>query len=215
LGAGLSIAGALREHPLAVEFGRTVERVHHRYAAEVVGAHRLCPFMREPAIAFGRFCVMMDRELVLDTALGEVQAAGSEIVHLVYPLLDVDVTTFERFGNRLHLEVAKRGSEAPVHATFHPLMEGDAKTPARLVGMLRRAPDPFIQFVPEGLHKGGTTYLDADDFDFSRFVERHPTPTESTHQRLTASHLEAITASLRDIRADRDGSYAKYLDAIR
>ena len=42
----LVIAGELREHPASAAFAREVRRVHHRYAVEVVGAHRLCPFLR-------------------------------------------------------------------------------------------------------------------------------------------------------------------------
>ena len=211
----ISIAGALRDHPLAANLANEVMRVHHRYAVEVVGAHRLCPFMNDPETAFGRFCVMLDRTTDLDAALSEVTAAGTSVVHLVYPLLDIDVTSFERFGNRLHMEVAKTLMRAPVHASFHPLMEGDASTATRLVGMLRRAPDPFVQFVPEGLHEGGTTYLDPQSFDPQRFAGPRPTPAQHNYERLSAADIATIFERQQDIRADRDRSYARFLDAMR
>jgi len=211
----ISIAGALRDHPLASDLAKEVMRVHHRYATEVVGAHRLCPFMNDPETAFGRFCVMLDRTTDLDAALSEVIAAGTSVVHLVYPLIDIDVTSFERFGNRLHMEVGKTLMRAPVHATFHPLMEGDASSATRLVGMLRRSPDPFVQFVPEGLHEGGTTYLDPQSFDPQRFTQPRPTPAQHNHERLAHADIAAIVERQQDIRADRDRSYARFLDALR
>ena len=210
-----AIAGALRDHPLASALANEVMRVHHRYAVEVVGAHRLCPFMNDPATAFGRFCVMLDRAMDVEAALSEVAAAGTSVVHLVYPLIDVDVTTFERFGNRLHMEVAKTLMRAPVHATFHPLMEGDATSATRLVGMLRRAPDPFVQFVPEGLHEGGTTYLDPQSFDPATYAQPRPTPSQHNHERLSLADVAAILECQEDIRDDRDRSYARFLDAMR
>jgi hypothetical protein len=209
------VVGALRDHPVAWQLAHEVQRVHHRYAAEVVGAYQLCPFMRDPATAFGRFTVVLDRELDLERAVAEVIAAGVNVVHLVYPLIDADVTSFERFGNKLHVEVTKRIPRAPVHATFHPHMEGDGASAARLVGMLRRAPDPFVQFVPEGLHDGGTTYLDPASFDPTRYAHPNPTSAQSTYQRLTAADLDTVSARIASIAADRDRSYASYLDALR
>ena len=209
----LRVAGALATRAAARAFAAVVQRVHHRYATEVVGAHALCPFMRDPARSFGRFCVMLDREPDLEAALAEVVAAGTQVVHLVYPLVAMDVTPFERFGNELHQRVARTLPSPPVHATFHPKMEGDASRPSRLIGLLRRAPDPFVQFVPEGLHEGGTTFMDLGQLDLATLVATPPR-AQTTFERLTPAMVTAIVTAQDDIKADRDRSYAEHLDAF-
>jgi hypothetical protein len=214
-----SIGGALRDHPAAADLAGEVARVHHRFASEVVAHFRLCPFLHDPATAFGRFCVMLDREPDVASAADEVEKAGLSVVHLVYPLTTLEVTPFEQFGNRVHLEVARRMRSAPVHATFHPGMQGDSRSAARLVGLLRRAPDPFVQFVPEGLHVGGTTYMDPSAFELGALAGSNAkpgaTPAEHNFDRLSVEDLATIAARQRDIAADRDRSYAPYLDAMR
>lgn len=210
----LRVAGALRDHSLATAFAEDVQSLHHRYASEVVGRYALCPFMREPKRSFGQFCVMLEPEPAVEAALAEVLAAPSQVVHLVYPLVTVDVPSFERFGNALHLAVAKAVAGAPVHATFHPRMEGDASRASRLVGLLRRAPDPFVQFVPEGLHEGGTTYVDLDGLDLASFFAASTDRAASTFERLSSEDVEAIVATQNDIQAERQERYARYLDAL-
>jgi hypothetical protein len=206
----LTIAGTLSHHPAAPALAAEVERVHHRYAREVVGAFRLCPFMRDPESAFGRFVVVLDRRLDVATAVAEVAAAGSQVVHLIYPLLDIAAAPFERFGNEVHQAVARRGPGGPVHATFHPAMAGDASSPARLVGLLRRAPDPFIQFVPEGLHQGGTVFADLSAIDVQALLAAKQPPRAP----LTPDEIARIEAAQADIHADRQRSYAEHLAAI-
>src|SRR5207249_3431375 len=39
------VRGSLCAHPLALPFAQEVAHVHRRYAAEVVAANRLCPFL--------------------------------------------------------------------------------------------------------------------------------------------------------------------------
>ncbi len=211
-----TVAGALAAHPIAAEFARAVERVHHRYAREVVGAFELCPFMNDPESAFGRFCVMLDRELDLAAAKEQVLAAPG-VVHLVYPLAAASSSAFERFGNALHEAVRReafaRRLDAPVHATFHPEMEGDRSSGPRIVGFLRRAPDPFVQFVPEGLAKGGTQFVDPARVDIAELMAAAHRKRDLA-SRLTPAEIDRIAALLADIRAERDASYARFLDAL-
>jgi hypothetical protein len=133
----------------------------------------------------------------------------------VYPLVTMASTPFERFGNQLHKLVASRLAGAPVHASFHPQMEGGRGAAARLVGLLRRAPDPFVQFVPEGLHEGGTVYTDLSSVDLASLVVKVPKDrAESLHERLDEASLDRIEALQRDIKRDRDESYARFVDAM-
>jgi hypothetical protein len=207
----VSVAGALSDHRSARAFATEVHRVHHRYATEVVGAFSLCPHMKDPDTAFGSFCVVLDREPALDDAVAQVVGAGASVLHLVYPLVEMGVVGWERFGSQLHNALAVALEGALVHASFHPEMEGDGSTASRLVGMLRRAPDPFVQFIPEGLHVGGTQFADPSTFDFAAMTSKVVDSAQSNHDRLSAEQLDVITARQNDIKDDRKRSYAGFL----
>jgi len=213
---GPVVAGALAGDPRAGEFARIVESVHLRYAREVVLAYELCPFLHDPASAFGRFCVVLEREPDLATAV-ELVLAAPGVVHLVYPLVDGSCHAMERYGNVLHERIrrealARGDRDPPVHATFHPRMEGDANTPQRRIGLVRRAPDPFVQFVPQGLTGGGSKFLDPDTLDLAALLAT-PKKPPSRVGSLGPDELSALLATLVDIRRERDARYAGYFDA--
>jgi hypothetical protein len=208
------LAGDLASHPCAASFAEQVWRVHRRYASEVVGGFELCPFMHDPDTAFGVFCVMLERAPQLDTALAQIGAAATSVVHLVYPLVSEGARDFERFGSKVRDELMRREAEAPVHASFHPGMEGGPESSGRLVGLLRRAPDPFVQIVPAGLHKGGTVFMDAATFDAKEFLNQPLDPTSSNFKRLDADAVSSIERLQHEIRADRDAVYAPFLEQL-
>jgi hypothetical protein len=210
---GMLLAGPLASHPEANAFAEVIRGVHHRYATEVVGFFKLCPHMKDPQTAFGRFCVILEREANVDTAVQVALEVRESVAHLIYPLVEGEAAPFERFGNALHEALRKRMRAAPVHATFHPRMEGDTSNASRLVGFVRRAPDPFVQFVPEGLHEGGTQFIDPSSFDPSTFVLK-PDNAKSLYERLGSEDLERIEATIRELRAERDERYAPFLQAI-
>jgi hypothetical protein len=200
----MEIVGDLATDPLAGALAAEVQRVHRRYAQEVVSEFALCPFLRDVESGFGRFCVFLDREPSLDRAL-QVALAGDGVAHLVFPLVPTAPTAFERFGAALGGALRTAADPAPVIATFHPLLSGDSSTPHRLVGMLRRAPDPFVQLVPAGLHQGGTVFAGA--------VHEQPgvSRAKENFRRLIGADLERLLATLADIHADRERSYAPLL----
>ncbi|MGK4008542.1 hypothetical protein WMF31_38395 [Sorangium sp. So ce1036] len=184
-----------------------VRRVHGRYADEVVARYRLCPFMRDAATGFGRFYVLLDREPALETALAAVEEADSAVVHLVFPLIHTPSPPFERFASRLGEQLRRRRNPAPVLAAFHPEMAGDETNSHRLVGLLRHAPDPFIQTIPEGLNHSGTVLAGAE-------VEPAADPAEDNFRRLQGASIAAVKAKLAEIMADRDTSYAPLLERL-
>ncbi|WP_242516706.1 hypothetical protein [Sorangium cellulosum] len=184
-----------------------VRRVHGRYADEVVARYRLCPFMRDAATGFGRFYVLLDREPALETALAAVEEADSAVVHLVFPLIHTPSPPFERFASRLGEQLRRRRNPAPVLAAFHPEMAGDETNSHRLVGLLRHAPDPFIQTIPEGLNHSGTVLAGAG-------VEPAADPAEDNFRRLQGASIAAVKAKLAEIMADRDTSYAPLLERL-
>lgn len=210
------VAGALAGHPRALELARAVHAIHLRYAREIVGAYELCPFMNDPESAFGRFCVVLDRSLDVLSARDLVLAAPG-VVHLVYPLIHEGSHAMERFGNALHeavrREVFARGDGTPpVHATFHPEMEGDVRSPQRRIGLVRRAPDPFVQFVPQGLTGGGSTFLDPTTMDLSALLQAAPKPRGRVAS-LSDEDLARIASRLGELRAEREATYPRLDDA--
>jgi hypothetical protein len=212
----LEVSGKLSTHPLGGAFAREVFRVHRRYAVEVVAAFALCPFVRrgdEAAVAaFGRFAVVLDRELDRDATCRIALSSPGAVVHIVYPLVSSTPADFERFAARVGdaLRKAVAPAQANVLAAFHPELSGDTRSPDRLVGMLRRAPDPFVQLIPEGLHEGGTTF--AGPVDEVHVAAR--APAEENFQRLRGGGLERVVALLADIHADRARAYAPFLEAL-
>lgn len=218
----LSLVGSLVGHPAAAAFGREVRRVHHRYAEEVVAHFSLCPFMGDPRTAFGRFIVVLDKELQLELACEQIVGSavdGGQLAHLVYPLVTMESRRFERFASSLHLAVRQKvldqgGHSPPVHATFHPQMAGDETSQSKLVGLLRHAPDPFIQFVPQGLQQGGSTFLDPSKVDFASLVAEMKKKPATTFERLVPDALPELRRRLQEIRRDRDKSYEPFLQEL-
>jgi hypothetical protein len=204
MGLAPSIRGGLADHPAAPAFALEVLRVHVRYA-ELVARLRLCPFLRDVESGLGAFCVMLEGEPDVGRVVAFVRESGRDVGHIVYPLARPAPTVFERFSNAVSERLREElDMNRPVLAAFHPDLIGDASAPHRLIGLLRRAPDPFVQFVPAGLHEGGTVLAG---------VARPPPadPAESNFAKLKGPRLDELIAELADIRADRDRSYAPFL----
>ena len=207
-GPGLAkawIAGEFASHPAADAFAKEVVTLLHRYATEVVAAHALCPFLHQVDNGLGSVAIVLSREPDVAEAAKAVRATGESVVHVVYPLATASgASKFERFGNAL-AEALRRG-EGPtlVHATFHPELTGGTENPHRLVGVLRRAPDPFIQFIPPGMHAGGTVIAGAEAPSES--------PIEGTYERVVPggalAAIEATREALFRLRAGRVDPFA-------
>ncbi len=207
------VRGSLQGHPLAASFAAEVHRVHRRYAAEVVAKNGFCPFLKDVDTGFGRFCVMLDPEPDVDGALAAVRAAGTSVIHLVYPCTLLPTSPFEKFAGRLGEALKQSLRDPPVMATFHPALPGDGSNPFRLVGLLRRAPDPFVQLIPEGLHAGGTMFAGAADLEETTTGEELD-PAQANFAKIHGGFLEKLVALMSEIRADRDRSYAPFLEAF-
>lgn len=202
------VRGALAKHPMATRFAGEVLRVHRRYATEVVEAYRLCPFLKDPDTAFGHFCVMLDAAPDPRATLDAILEAESSVMHVIFPCVSVPHAPFEKFASSVRSSLLTWMPKPPVMAVFHPELPGDFSTSHRLVGFVRRAPDPFVQFVPEGLHEGGTVFVDS-------WVEMPKLPAEENFARLKDPRdRERIAATLADIREDRDRSYAPFLEEL-
>ena len=202
-----TIVGSLASHPLAAALAAEVQRLHRRYANEIVGTFRLCPFMKDADTAFGHFVVILDGRLDVGVARDAVVRSKSTVVHLVYPRVDTEPTVFERFGSQVGQALREAIRPAPVIAAFHPRLMGEPSSAARLVGLLRRAPDPFVQVVPEGLHEGGTVLAGV-------YPQPPPDPMQANFDRMKGGAIERLLTVLADIHADRQRSYAPFLESM-
>ncbi len=151
------VAGKLADAPGADAFADRVAALMHRYAVDVVAANQLCPFLHNVETGLGAVVVVLDEGLDPKLAALSIREAESQVVHAVFPLATrADASPFERFGNAVSEALRKDGGDSLVHATFHPAMVGGTENAHRLVGLLRRSPDPFLQFIPPGMQEGGT-----------------------------------------------------------
>ena len=193
-----TVVGALAGAPGAGAFATEIARLLHRYAAEVVAAFGLCPHVQDVAGSLGAVCIVLDRDLAAATAARAVRATGAKTVHVVCPLAGVDAPRFERFGNAVAHALAHDGGFRLVHATFHPELAGGTENPERLVGILRRAPDPFVQLVPPGIQQGGATIAGSPP---------PPPPADEpivrTYGRLRGEPLERLVALQAELHAER------------
>lgn len=209
------LRGPLATHPLAEKFAAEVHRVHRRYATEVVAKHRLCPHLRDVDKDFGAFVAMLDprAEPDVDATVEAIRGAGNPVIHVVFPLVCPAPSLFERFGAKVSQALKKALPKPPVMATFHPALVGDASDPHRLVGLLRRAPDPFVQMIPDGFQEGGTVFMPLSDAEDAMAEERADWP-QRNYDKLRGEKLTALLANIADIHADRDRSYAPFVAAF-
>ena len=199
-------AGRLADHPLAAEFADVVHRIHRRYAVEVVAAFDLYPHLKDVETGFGELTVVIDPTLDTDLLLTIARGAAVSVSHVMYPLYEGPGKAFEKFASLTLATLRKASPLAPVMAVFHPTMSGDTVNPYRLVGLLRHAPDPFVQFVPDGLHKGGTV--------MNGMGEPEVDNAERNYAHLMPSLIERLLAVQAEIKAERDVSYAPFLAAF-
>lgn len=211
------LRGPLATHPKAANFAAEVHRIHLRYASEVVAANRLCPFLRDVETGFGVFVVMLDPrpEPDVEATVEAIRAAANPVIHVVFPLIRPAASMFERFSGRLNGALKRALPTPPVMATFHPDLVGDSDDPHRLVGLLRRAPDPFVQMIPEGLNEGGTVFapLPAPGEELPEIAPPVDT-AQANFDKLKNGGVERLLALVADIHADRARSYAPHLAAL-
>ncbi len=205
-------------------------RVYRRYALEVVEGFTLCPW----AAAARR-----DGHVVEHVFLAENQAdpqqslkllssleahTATEIALFIYPDLELDRLAFEGFVRTLREQDAARyevGGIPFAMAAFHPDAHADVKEPERLIPFLRRTPDPTIQVVRRtaldrvrGSSPEGTQFFDLANLGTLPLPQKEPL---SLRQRIAQANLdtalevgiETLETVFRDIRRDRDESYAR------
>jgi hypothetical protein len=183
-------------------------RLNDRYLREAVVAFGLCPWA-ERAISGGelRRCAVVDQEPALAAALAfidELARAGAAVSvgMLVFAGATMASPAFDRFTEEVRRADRERcrteGRKDFVMAAFHPDAATSFGNPYQLVSFLRRTPDPTIQLVRAEIldpMRAARPSL-SDDIAQQNFA------------RVSAQGPDRLDAVLRDIRRDRDQTYA-------
>jgi hypothetical protein len=193
------------------EIERHARRLLDRYLVEVVERFALCPWA-EPARRRGELRV----EIV--HAIGDTYAAVARIAADPRAALGMVVLAASAITP---LELRKLRDDAirpdVAIADFHPLGAGDLATPARLVPLLRRSPDPMLQVVRWSVLEAARRAPPPPDLAAqARLLAGHATTAEprpsdaiarANHAAISADDAAALTAILDDLARDRAASY--------
>ena len=216
-----------------MEFAREIVRIYRRYSAEFVEAMRICPWA-EKARAEGRVreYVFLEAEPSMESMTAALDNAaqrdGLEIALFIVPHMPGSRAAFERFVGRFReYDAARQGhplSQVFATASFHPEVQPDTQSPARLIPFLRSSPDPTIQVVRraaldrvranEAPH--GSRMIDLATVNLEELLATKP--QKALHERVAMMNYElvneigtaAISKIFTDIFDDRKRSYARY-----
>jgi hypothetical protein len=196
-------------------------RVNTRYVEEVVIGWGLCPWAaqawRQGAVA-RRVLVGPVREPApeLDEVLAFIDeivpAPATSIGLLIFPRATLTEAAWGTFAERVRRADRVRrapGESAPfLLAAFHPgsgqstgatTVDAAAANPGALVSFIRRTPDPMLQLVRASL----LDRLAPPGRDLSDEIAR------ANFAAVNARTPAALDALIREIRSDRDASYAR------
>ncbi len=204
------VVGARKDADGARELAEKSAALLERYVHEVVLGFRLCPFLHNPESALGAVVVVLDVEPVEETLADTIETLGAPIVHALYPLVSGESPPFERFASRTGALLRKKlGRSAPVSAAFHPAMHGETDDPHRLIGILRRAPHPFVQYVPADVPTGGGTVVAGAPLP-------PPSGAEANYARLAraGSELDRVVATLAELHRVRDAELTELVRRV-
>jgi hypothetical protein len=188
-------------------------RLCTRYINEVVLAWNLCPWA-EKAFASGqvRQRVLLAAQPAPEDALPFLDACDAEpevaIGLLIFPRLAMRAPAFDAFAERVRRADHARRPDAATSppapsflvAAFHPEPAAETfATPPQLVAYVRRTPDPTLQLVRTSVLRRATGEGPRVSDDVTR----------RNFETVSARGAAALEAVLRDLRRDRDESYAR------
>ncbi len=187
-------------------------RLNTRYVNEVVLAWDLCPWA-EKAFTAGQ--VRQEVSLAEAAApenvlpfLDELVAASEIAIGLyIFPRLVTRPAQFDAFAERVRRADHARRPDAALSppapefliAAFHPDAAESFATPPQLVSFVRRTPDPTLQFVRTSVLRRATGEGSRVSDDVTR----------RNFETVCERGAQALDAVLREIRRDRDESYAR------
>ncbi|HTJ42663.1 MAG TPA: hypothetical protein VL463_11245 [Kofleriaceae bacterium] len=188
---------------------REARRLLDRYLTEVVERFGLCPWAAS---------ARADLQIEIVRSPDEAAAAVARIAASSAPIGMVVLASSSITPRELQaLRDACMRDDVAI-ADFHPRATGDDATPARLVPVLRRSPDPMLQVVRWSvLHAARRQPPAPDRADQARILAGHASDArvsvadqiaQTNHATITAHTLAALTEILDDLTRDRDAAYA-------
>lgn len=207
-------------------------RLFRRYAVEMVEGLSLCPWAfvsrRDGHV---RETVVLEPDLDVGRvmrAIDELSDPEIEIGIVLFPRVEVDRATFERFVVEVRQcdEAARRPpNEAWALADFHPEAPPLLEPDGAFTNFVRRTPDPTIQLVRQSalqrVRRGdnhGSGYFDirllTEDTVFPPVEPPlHERVLETNREQVARAGLAEVAARFAEIKADRDATYARILGA--
>ncbi|HVZ71216.1 MAG TPA: DUF1415 family protein [Polyangia bacterium] len=190
-------------------------RLNTRYVEEIVLAWGLCPWA-ERSFRHGhvRQHVIVDVAPTPEAALPFVDelvaAPDLEIGLLIFPRAPQTAPQWDAFAEKVRRADHARRPDAATSppapafliAAFHPDARATFDTAAQMVSFVRRTPDPTLQLVRTSILKratgeGGRVSDDITQRNFEAVRERG---------------ADALDAAVRELRRDRDQTYARLYD---
>jgi hypothetical protein len=187
-------------------------RLNTRYLDEVVLAWDLCPWAAKAftsgqvrqGVLLGEAPAPEDVLPFLDACAA---AADVAIGLLIFPRLVTRAAQFDAFAERVRRADHARRPDAATSppapafliAAFHPGAPETFATPPQLVSFLRRTPDPTLQLVRTSVLRRATGEGPRVSDDVTR----------RNFETVGARGAAVLDAVLRDLRRDRDESYAR------
>lgn len=220
------MSGRLESLPFALEVPVPASRraaieaqalaANDRYVLGLLEKENLCPYARA-----GRERGRTERRVhFADTgalapiaeAFADAAPRAVEVLQIIFPLVEVDPQVFSRFVNDV-TESLNQTQPRPVFASaaLHPDLPYRRDTPAGLISLFRRSPDPTLQWVRLSTldniyrgRKGGTSFVDLNNVaaileatNKRDLYEEIALANQATAQRLGVDWVDAQLAALR------------------
>ncbi len=201
-----------------------------RYVEGFLEKNNYCPFARQ-----GRESGATDRmvhlaesaDLAPLLAYFDRAAADDtlEVVQVLFPLLDAEPGPFVRFVQDL-TQYANNLIEGPdvfAPAAFHPHLPYRGDTPLTLIPLLRRAPDPGIQWTRNTVlariydgRRGGKVFINLANVE--ELLKRPPPRdlfddiSNANHARAKRASFDTVEAQLSTVHVEAQAEYQRILE---
>lgn len=221
------------EHPVPESQRAAIEAralaANDRYVLDLLEKENFCPYARagrergrtERRVHFAD----TDSLAPIADIFADAVPRDVEVLQVIFPLVPVEPQAFSRFVNDV-TDALNQTQPRPVFASaaLHPHLPYRRETPAGLISLFRRAPDPTLQWVRLSTldniyrgRKGGTSFVDLNNVaaileatNKRDLYEEIALANQSTAERLGIDWLDAHLAALAN---ETQAAYRTILEA--
>ncbi len=202
---------------------------NERYITDFLEEHAFCPFSKGgraqgKTLRYVHYAESASIEPLVQLMARAALDPQRMVVQVILPMLEVDANEWISFCNKLTTVANKElgtGSDVYAVAAMHPRLSYEQSNPAAMIPLLRRSPDPTIQWVRlddlEALYagrSGETRVVDLDD-PATLMQDEEQTPL---FERITEANLEMAEklgfAKVEEALTDFAGTLRKRYQAI-